>query len=203
MRFAQNVSIRNLKLNTTSISSAYQVQADRVVGKGLTADAVIAGFSFVRKAELSNIQVSGARSYRDNANLKMMSPIDVTLTNVTSYNSAPTGIEGNYAIYSDFLYTPYNGWAQNVRYANLNGAKPNKGDRAIWLTGIRNSQGNGIYTTGNFLVSLSSNNRFSNVTAQKGIYFEQAERQQLSGFIASHMRLMESETISLRSGSFE
>ncbi|WP_394824568.1 hypothetical protein [Pendulispora albinea] len=209
--YAQNVEVTNLHVRQMGLSAVYDLTLDRLTGRipasfgSRDADTVF-GFSHCRKGQISNLDASGARSVHDNANVKLMSPLDISLRAVTSYESATLGDEGTYAFFTDFYYTPYNGWAQNLNIDGIVAERPSNHSRAVWLTGVRGSAIRAVKTDGLLYVSKSGGpgprerNTWNDLVATQGIHVEESVGQSFQDFTASHLRVTKSQSIVLRGG---
>lgn len=207
VQYASDVSITNLNVNSMSLASVYDFKTDQVKGVA-QGETIVFGHTYCRKGVISNYTASGARSYRDNANIKFMSPLDLNISNVHSFDSERIHVagskspEGNYTFYIDFLYTPYVSWGQNVTVNGMTLAKPNDPDRdrAAWIVGLRNSAIWNVNTTGLLVHSFSAQNTFGNLQAEKGLFFEYTDNQILNNYKAAHLRLLETNNMTLRKG---
>lgn len=185
---ADTLTFRDLRCATLSVGFTVGFEVTGIRADGSIPRVV--GFSSVRDGTISDIVTRGGRGTTDNGSMKLMSPVDVTVSNIHSFDSASSGAGGVYPFFIDFPFTPYAGWAQGLTVSNLVLARPSAGrQQSFWAVGTRDARVSNVVADGGFRVAMSSNFSASGLRAKHVSLEDNVDGMLVSDLVAESLNL--------------
>ncbi|WP_339294976.1 hypothetical protein MKY82_31045 [Paenibacillus sp. FSL W7-1279] len=126
---------------------------------------------------VSGVVVSGARGSTDNANLKLMSCINVALDTVVSTDTKSSSAEAVIPFIIDYYYTPYKCWNDKLVIDSIT-ATGNKNQEDLtspdfWAIGVRNSIVSGVACNNPIRISNNLNVIYSDLINDSTLFLDQ------------------------------
>lgn len=160
IRNYENVTVAGLSTTALLFYNCYNLEVRDVTANNTNGtDPTIVGITFCKQGVVSNIVASGATGTTDNGNIKIMSPINLQIEDLTSGYSYHVGTnsQASLGVFIDYYYTPYKTWGQCVLNGVVAEVPASGPPLSVWAVGLRNSQLQNITALGTLKLTTCSN----------------------------------------------
>lgn len=188
---ADTLAVEDLRCSLLSVNYSIGLHIDNIRADGDTTR--VCGFTAIRDGAISNIVVRGAIGSTDNAAFKMMSPINVIVNGVSTFDTVSSSTtQGIYPCFIDFFYTPYCGWAQSTVINGVSASRPKAGvPWSFWAVGTRDCRFSDITAQGGIRLTKSSRINASGLRAAGALHVEESvDGAIVTSFSAGHVNLL-------------
>jgi hypothetical protein len=134
-------------------------------------------FVYCYNGLISGVVVSGARGSTDNANLKIMSGVNIALDTVVSTDTQSSSAEAVIPFFIDYYYTPYKCWNDKLVIDTIT-ATGNKNPENLtspdfWTVGVKNSIISGVTCNNPIRISNNTNVIYSDLVNDSTLFLDQ------------------------------
>lgn len=201
--YVQDVHVEGLQMNAVSAFGMVDFTFD-----GLDVDAelrhpIALRCTYCRNGEMEQLSGRGTISQRDNAAIKLMSPIGVRVVDIEADDTTTTNpVETNLPFFVDYYFTPYASYAQDLNISGIVTGQPQgtTNTRSVWFAGVRDSTVDDVSSIGGMHLDYVSRMRVGNVEVDASITAAYDDRMMLHDFQAPNLYLSNSNTVLMRRG---